>query len=323
MNKIVIANMPIKEKKAIVTLLLKDDIPAEVYVDGHDRSISPGDIYVGHVERVLEKAGGAFVRFFGSEIGFLPQNRQKDIIFCNAKKDRVLKAGDELIVRVETQARANKQAVLTCRLKGNTKFISEIKGTGIHRPSGTCLYRAPSSWKYLYERYKSGGFSKIVTDIPEVCEEIKEAVLYNDDRLHLYRLYSLGAVLDNLLDRKIWLKSGGCITIDQTEAFVCIDVNTSKTTKGKTKEDFIYNVNKEAVEEAARQIRLRQLSGTILIDLIFMEDENRKSELIRSFSELAKEDPIYTNCVDITPLSIMEITRHKVKKSLKEQIACL
>lgn len=326
MKKLVIAKMPVREKDAVVTMLFSDNRACEVYVDGTEEKTRAGDIYVGHTERVLEKSGGAFVRFKEGETGFLPANRMRNPVYCNAKKDDRIKAGDELIVRVETEKRSNKQAVLNTSLKGSEAFVSGIKEKGVHRPWGTCLYKAPKSWEHIYRRYEKEGFERIVTDIAEVYSELSDneaAAFYDDPMVSLYRLYSMGSLLDELLQRKVWLPGGGYITIEQTEAFVAIDVNTAKTMQGKSAEEANLRVNIEAIRESARQIRCRGLSGTILIDLIPLKGKEKKEELLALFSELAGSDPVYTAAVDITELYIMEITRHKVKKSLREQIGDL
>lgn len=324
MRKLIAAKMPVEGKKAIVTLLMTDAEISQIYIDSPKEKTEAGDIYVGHVDRVVENAGGAFVRFTKEETGYLPANRQKGAVFVTPKKNDVIKAGDELIVRIETEQRANKQAVLNCALKGTKTFVSEISEKGKHRPYGTCLYKAKKPWQFLYEKYKAEGFDRIVTDVPSVCEEIgTEAVLYEDSMVSLYKLYNLSTVLDRFFSRKVWLPGGGYITVEQTEAFVCIDVNSAKASRGKNREEYLLQVNKEALKEAARQIRCRQLSGTILIDLITQKEESVKEELLSYYTELAKEDPVFTRAVDITPLFIMEITRHKVKKTLREQTEAL
>ena len=314
--------MPIEEKEAVVTILLDEDGPAEIYVDSPESKTAAGDIYVGHVDRVLDTAGGAFVRFSKQETGYLPANRQKDIVFTTVKNNDEIKAGDELIVRVETEQRANKQAVLNARLKGKKRFVSDIVETGKHRPYGTCLYKAPRSWQNLYERYQKDGFDRIITDVPVVKEDLGDAaVFYEDNMLRLYKLYNFSSILDKFLQKKVWLPGGGYITVEQTEAFVCMDVNSAKAVKGKSMEDYLLQVNREALKEAARQIRCRQLAGTILIDLIPLKSEEKKEELLSYFSKLAAQDPVFTRAVDITPLFIMEVTRHKIKPTLREQIA--
>jgi ribonuclease G len=106
--------------------------------------------------------------------------------------------------------------------------------------------------------------------------------------------------------------------IEQTEAFVSIDVNTGRCTKGRIPEETYRKVNLEAAAEIARQLALRNLSGIILVDFIKLENEDHRDELIHVMQKLVKKDQVRTEAVDLTPLGIMEIVRHKVRKPLAE-----
>lgn len=323
MKKLIAAEMPVKGKSAYITVLYEDDVPVEIYADSPEEKTAVGDIYVGHIERVLDSAGGAFVRFKEDERGFLPFGRMKEAVFCSAKKDPAPKAGDELLVRVEAESYANKQAVLNAKIKlpGEENRLAEIKEKGIHRPAGTCLYKAPAPWKFLIEKYKKEAFSRIVTDVSKICDDLDGAAdLYEDKMLSLYKLYDLQTLLERSLQKRVWLPSGGQLVIEQTEAFVSIDVNSSKAVKGKAADEAFLKINMEAAKEAALQIRRRQLSGTILVDFISMKSKDAEKELIGYMKELAEQDPVYTSVIDITALGIMELTRHKVRKSLHRQI---
>lgn len=128
-------------------------------------------------------------------------------------------------------------------------------------------------------------------------------------------IYGITSKIEELTRNKIWLKSGGFLIIEQLESFNAIDVNTGKAIKGN---DITSKVNKEAAYEIMRQIRLRNLTGMILIDFINTTDEEQKSELIALMTKLCKKDPIHTAFIDITGLGIMELIRNKNDKSLKE-----
>jgi ribonuclease G len=116
------------------------------------------------------------------------------------------------------------------------------------------------------------------------------------------------------------MRSGANIIIEQTECLTAIDVNSSKNIKGKLSEDVIFQINKEAAAEAAVQIRLRNLSGIIIIDFINMKDKEREGELLAYLKSLTAKDPVTTRVVDMTPLGLVEITRKKIYPSLKEQL---
>ena len=144
--------------------------------------------------------------------------------------------------------------------------------------------------------------------------------LYEDKLLPLSKLYRLEKSLEEALDRKVWLRSGGFLVIEQTEAFVSIDVNSGKFSDKKNTRETFRKINLEAAREIAFQLRLRNLSGIILIDFINMEDEEDKKELLRVLQGYLKKDPVKAAVVDMTPLNIVEVTRKKVEKSLEEEM---
>ena len=163
----------------------------------------------------------------------------------------------------------------------------------------------------------------ILTDNPGVykvlSEEYPEVILYQDTSYSLDHLYSLSSTIEKALSKKVWLKSGGTLIIEPTEALTVIDVNTGKAIQGKrNKETTFYKVNLEAAREAARQIRLRNLSGMILIDFIDMEEEEHIKSLIYNFKKELEQDPTQCTFIDITKLGLVELTRRKTHLSLPE-----
>ena len=167
-------------------------------------------------------------------------------------------------------------------------------------------------------------YDGIYTDIPQVYEQIhtflpyidaSRLVLYNDPDLSLGTLYNVTGNIEKLLSNKIWLKSGANIILEQLETLTFIDVNSAKNMK---KDKKALAVNKEAAVEAARQLRLRNISGMILIDFINMDDKEQESALIACLKEELKKDVIPCQFIDITRLGLVELTRKKINKSLKE-----
>ena len=135
-----------------------------------------------------------------------------------------------------------------------------------------------------------------------------------------YKLYSLEGAIDEVCHEKIWLKSGGFLVIQQTEAFVSIDVNSGKYTGKKKAEETYRKINLEAAAEIARQIRLRNLSGIILVDFINMENPDHQDELFHVLQKYLRKDPVKCKAIDITPLHILEMTRQKVRRPLIEDL---
>ena len=173
---------------------------------------------------------------------------------------------------------------------------------------------------------------EIITDVPEIREmilgyleeispELKEKLrFYQDKLLPLYKLYRVETALDAIQKEKVWLNSGGFLVIQQTEAFVSIDVNSGKYTGKKKMEETFRKINLEAAVEISRQLRLRNLSGIILIDFINMENPDHRDELFHVLQKLLRKDPIKSRAIDITPLHILEMTRKKVRRPVIEDI---
>ncbi|MGA1869767.1 MAG: Rne/Rng family ribonuclease [bacterium] len=160
----------------------------------------------------------------------------------------------------------------------------------------------------------------------ERCIEFVEALMPNlVDRVKLFTKsspifeeFNIEKQIEEALSNKVWLKSGGYIVIDETEALVTIDVNTGRFIGGPSLEDTIYKINMETIPEIVRQIRLRDLGGIIIIDFIDMTNEDNKIELIKSLEEEFRKDRMRTNVLQLTDLGLIEMTRKRVKQSLNQ-----
>ena len=192
------------------------------------------------------------------------------------------------------------------------------------------LYRSESAW--LSRFFGMTEPIEIVTDIPEIHQQCAQFIathnlasrlslrLYSDTKYPLAKLYSLETVLDDALRKHVWLKSGGYLVIEYTEAMVVIDVNTGKSESRKSKDEHILSLNLEAADEIARQLRLRNLSGMILIDFIDMRRTEHEEHLLAHLRRAVKNDPVGVTVVDITKLGIVECTRRKKARPLHEQL---
>ena len=178
----------------------------------------------------------------------------------------------------------------------------QYEKVAVHGQNRTCyslLYEAEPFYLAAVRDVYTRDLDEIVTDIPEIHEKIfaylsefqpdklKILKLYQDKLLPLYKLYSLEGAIDEVCHEKIWLKSGGFLVIQQTEAFVSIDVNSGKYTGKKKAEETYRKINLEAAAEIARQIRLRNLSGIILVDFINMENPDHQDELFMFFRNIS------------------------------------
>ncbi|MCD7883214.1 MAG: ribonuclease E/G, partial [Lachnospiraceae bacterium] len=227
---------------------------------------------------------------------------------------------------------ADRQTLLKDMNRLYTQYCSLITD-GKHRVCHSCLSSGPHTWiSRLSDLYEKAA-DQFITDDQNIWEEVREYLtlhqpedlpklkLLQDDMQPLYKRYSLEKQLEEATNDRVWLKSGGYLVIQPTEALTVIDVNTGKYEgSGKNKQKAFFKINKEAALEAARQIRLRNLSGMILIDFINMESKNDEDELLQFLDMELRRDPIRTTLVDITKLSLVEITRMKKERPILEQI---
>ena len=132
-------------------------------------------------------------------------------------------------------------------------------------------------------------------------------------------VYGLETVVQSALARRVWLPSGGNIVIERTEALTVIDVNSGKDVRGKDKEATLNRTNREAAEELMHQLRLRNLSGIILVDFIDFAEQEHLDALVDTLETLAAKDTLATKFVDITGLNLAELVRPRRGKSIQEQ----
>lgn len=181
----------------------------------------------------------------------------------------------------------------------------------------TCIYTNENPILSVVNKHKA---DEIVTDNVDMHKLLSEhninAKLYEDSLLPLYKLYNLEGLLNEVSSRKVWLKSGAYLVIDYTEAMTVIDVNTGKCEKGKNKEDTILKINLEAAVEAMRQIKLRNISGIIIIDFIDMISDEFKEKLLNQLINEAKNDKIKTSIMGLTRLNLVEMTRKKTRERI-------
>ena len=156
-------------------------------------------------------------------------------------------------------------------------------------------------------------------DIYDTLKEHNDMVTYNDNsKISLCNKYSLETHLNRLLSKKVWLKSGAYLIIEPTEALTVIDVNTGKADLKTNKESTFKKINLEAAKEIALQMKLRNISGIIIVDFINMSNNKDYDILTHEMSEYLTNDFSISNVVDITKLGLMELTRKKKEKSLEE-----
>ena len=151
-----------------------------------------------------------------------------------------------------------------------------------------------------------------ISKIKSENQEYKNLPILVKSEESIFNIYDLEQQIHKMNNRKIWLKCGGFITIDKTEALTAIDVNTGKYTGNKTMEDTVFKVNKEATVEIAKQLRLRDIGGIIIIDYIDMQEEEDKKTIENLLKEELKKDRSKTQIEGFTKLDLMEMTRKHI-----------
>ena len=164
-------------------------------------------------------------------------------------------------------------------------------------------------------------YEKICSYFKKEMPENLELVHFHDDSGYpLGKIYSTETAVEHALAERVWLKHGGYLVIQVTEALTVIDVNSGKNVRKKGDDESTLKMNLEAAKETARQVRLRNLSGIILIDFINQDEEKNEETLLKEFRYFLAKDPIQTTLVDITALGLAEVTRKKVRKPLHEAV---
>ena len=244
-----------------------------------------------------------------------------------------------LIIR--TNAAQAEDSVLIDEVVQLQQNMCDLLTYAPHRSLYSKLYEAePEYLRILLNQPLEGenSIEQVITDDPDVYAAIQAYVnahpqssshqnlqqklqFYDDPQLELQKLYSLQVQLLHALQKKVWLKSGANLVIEPTEALTVIDVNSAKNVKKNQPESQHLQVNLEAAREIARQIRLRNLSGIIIIDFIDLQTEEDRQYLLREMRSLVRPDPVKTEVIDLTKLGLMELTRQKTRRPLKEQFA--
>ncbi|MFZ5631785.1 MAG: Rne/Rng family ribonuclease [Bacillota bacterium] len=163
--------------------------------------------------------------------------------------------------------------------------------------------------RYEYEK---------ILDLLDITGPKLKFRIFLEERDNIFQDYGIEQELEKALKRKVWLKCGGYIVIDQAEALTAIDVNTGKFVGSTNLEDTVLRTNLDAAVEIARQLRLRNIGGIIIVDFIDMQREEHRQQVLQVLEEEIKKDKTKTNILGITQLGLVEMTRKKVRPSLSE-----
>lgn len=327
----------------ICFLPLKDCLNPVYKMPGRQGEPKPGDELLVQVSREAQKeklpSVSANLNFTGkylvlttgevrlgisSKLSQVERQRLKDLLEP-IKEEQI-----GIIARTEAKNGTDKEILE--EYHSLSQACGRVLQYGITRTCFSCVREASPQWLSLIQHLSIQSLEAVITDLPEEYQRIerylkenlpsKASVLYSyeEQMLPMYKFYRLEKELEDGLNEKVWLRSGAFLVIQQTEAFVSVDVNSGKSETRRNAEDMHLSINLEAAKEIAYQLRLRQLSGIILIDFINMKKMEDRVEVMKTLGKYLTSDPSLAIVVDMTKLQIVEVTRRKTRRSLKETL---
>ena len=264
-----------------------------------------------------EKSGGVSRRISGEE--------RDDI--KNALNSLKVPDGMSIIVRTAGLGRSTEE------LKWDLDYLlnlwEQIKSSAIDAPSPSLIYKDDKLILRVFRDYFRDDIKEILIDDESVHAEAldfaksvipdhADKVIYYNEEIPLFNRYQIESQIELAFQREISLPSGGSIVIDPTEAMVSIDVNSARSTKGKDIESTAYATNTEAAKEVARQLRLRDLGGLIVIDFIDMQDEKHQQKVENTFRSAVQSDRARIQIAGISRFGLLELSRQRLRPSLEE-----
>ncbi len=304
--------------------------------------------------KTKEPAVTTNLNFTGKYAVLTTENQRIGISVKLSKTDRErLKSLAESIEHLDfglilrTNAKNATDEEILAEIEGLAEDWQNLKETAKHKTCYSCLKKEPPAYLKEIVNLPVSSVDELITDdrnvflklcanygiteddlwtkgsvsvpIDEVnVTETLTLRYYHDSLLSLSSLYSVKSSVEKAIAEKVWLKSGAYLIIQPTEAMTVIDVNTGKNIAKKDVQENFLKINKEAANEIAHQLRLRNISGIIIVDFMNLASKEAEAELMSTFRAALKNDPIPTQLIDMTKLGLVEVTRKKVRKSLLE-----
>lgn len=313
-------------------LLRENRLLAARCFPANSEKLGIGSIYIARVRDVSPNIHAYFLELQKGIVAYMPEDAVENPVLTNRKYEGKILCGDELLVQIVKDAQKGKKIQVSTKLifYSTEKDQEKLLENAIHRSCFSCVQKAKPAWHSFFDCVKSDEYNEIITDQEEIYNELlqiqgavasgKSIRLYQDSSFSLSKLYSLETKFKEATETRIWLKSGAFLVIEHTEALTVIDVNSGKYEAKKANEEYFFRINSEAAKEIAVQLRLRNISGIIIVDFINMKSSEQKQKLIQEMRSFLSEDICKCYVIDITPLGLMEITRKKTYKPLLEQI---
>ena len=234
--------------------------------------------------------------------------------------------GNGLIVR--TAGAGARKVAFVRDVRALAELWKDVESGMREKPSPCRLYQEPDLIERVVRDSLTEDVDRIVVDSRTEYERIRNVVAKFSRRARsriqlfegdapIFEHFDIERQLENAFSRKVWLKSGGYLILDETEALVAIDVNTGRHKGASTQEESILQVNLEAAEEVARQLRLRNIGGLVVIDFIDMKQKKHQNQVHRLLKDLLRRDKARTNVLQMSQLGLMEMTRQRQEESVR------
>jgi ribonuclease E len=253
------------------------------------------------------------------------RRRLKDIL-------KKIKAGEHGLI-VRTAADGADADDLQADLERLVSEWTDIEKSGKRGKAPRILHEEPElTVRVVRDLFTEGEFKEMITDSPDIFERVTAylqavapdllpKVRMHEGKLPVLEAYHATEQIHKALERKVWLPSGGYIVVDRTEAMTVIDVNTGKHVGKANLEETVTKTNMEAAEEIARQLRLRDIGGIIIIDFIDMLLERNRDKVVQTLKNAMAADKTRSQVFDIGPLGLLEVTRKRVSAGLLESFS--
>lgn len=234
--------------------------------------------------------------------------------------------GNGLIVR--TAGSGARKVSFVRDIRALSEIWKDIEYGMRETPAPCRLYQEPDLVERVVRDALTEDIDRIVVDSKQECDRIKAIVSkyarrtrsriqsYDGDA-PIFEHFDVERQLDNAFGRKVWLKGGGYLIFDETEALVAIDVNTGRHKGGQSQEESIVQVNIEAADEIARQLRLRNVGGLVVCDFIDMKQKKHQNAVYKTLKDALRRDKARTNVLPISQLGLLEMTRQRQEESIR------
>lgn len=300
----------LKEGQKIIVQVLKEPfgnkgprVTTHISLPGRYLVYMPNANYVGISRRITDEADRNHFKELGEKIREADEGLIIRTVTSDANEEQITKDLKFLRSLWQTISEQSKKGAVPSLIYKDLDLISR-------------LVRDLFSEEVRQFVIDNGFEYKRVKDIvANSTPELSDRIYHYTGKEHIFDAYNIQTEIDKITKKKVWLKSGGYIIIDKTEALTVIDVNTGKFIGQSNLEDTVFKTNIEAAIEISKQLRLRDIGGIIIIDFIDMESEENGQKILATLQTEMKKDRTKSNILGITQLGLVEMTRKKVRKS--------